>query len=101
MSSVAPVSVNAAQREPFTQLARRPETSNERNIAMSWQMTCPRCGTWKQWRRHDICSTCGAKTDVVELHDGEPTLPMLQVHKRNLVIEDSSKAVVVEQDARE
>src|SRR5215467_5452078 len=59
-----------------------------------WQMSCPRCGTWKEWTRHDICSSCGAKTDVVELPEGEREVPILQA-RQGKPVEDFSKAVVV------
>jgi hypothetical protein len=66
-------------------------------ITMNWQMTCPRCGTWKQWRREDTCSTCGAKTEAVQVPD-ELGLPVRQVEKGKPA-QDFSKAVPTETPA--
>src|SRR5438552_2232793 len=77
---------------------------------MTWQMSCPRCGTWKEWRRHDICSTCKAGTDVTWIDDDltpphltpphlRKELPMLPVKKGKIGVPGFSKAAVAEAPA--
>src|SRR5262245_27792028 len=66
-----------------------------------WEMTCPRCGTWEEWRRHDVCPTCKAGTDVVliseetQAYSEPPKARPIPQANRKIDMPDLSKSVAV------